>query len=106
MSPLVLGILCGLVFGLLAAASMMRMDFPDRRAALLGAFINRSAIGFGIGAAVGSPQLVTLNLSPWAVGMAFGFILSASDAVITKAYVPILTLGTIGGGVIGWIVGR
>jgi hypothetical protein len=38
--------------------------------------------------------------------MAFGFVLSAADAIITKAYVPILTVGTIGGGVIGWIISR
>jgi hypothetical protein len=37
MSRLSLGIIAGLVFGGLAAASMVRMSFPDKRAALLGA---------------------------------------------------------------------
>jgi hypothetical protein len=106
MSPLTLGIICGVVFGLLAAASMMPTTQPDKRSALLGAFFNRCAIGFAIGAAWGSPQLIALQLPGWSVGMAFGFVLSAADAIITKAYVPILTVGTIGGGVIGWIISR
>jgi hypothetical protein len=106
MSPLSLGIICGIVFGLLAAASMMSMTLPDKRAAQLGAFFNRSAIGFAIGAAWGSPQLMALHLPGWSVGMAFGFVLSAADAIITKAYVPILVIGTVGGGIIGWIIAR
>jgi hypothetical protein len=105
-SPLVLGIICGIVFGLLAAASMLPMEFPDKRSALLGAFLNRAGIGFAIGAATGSPQLSALHLPGWSVGLAFGFVLSSADAVITKAYVPILTIGTVGGGVIGWLIGR
>jgi hypothetical protein len=32
--------------------------------------------------------------------------LTAADAVITKAYPPILGLGAVGGAVIGWLVGR
>jgi hypothetical protein len=35
-----------------------------------------------------------------------GLLLSAADAVITKAYVPILALGAIGGAAIGWLVER
>jgi hypothetical protein len=33
-------------------------------------------------------------------------LLSLPDAIITKTYAPILTLGAIGGALIGWIVGR
>jgi hypothetical protein len=33
-----------------------------------------------------------------------GILLSLADAVITKAYAPILILGAIGGTVIGWLV--
>jgi hypothetical protein len=33
-------------------------------------------------------------------------VLRAADAVITRAYAPILVIGTVGGGAIGWIIGR
>ena len=46
MSRLVLANLYGLVFGALIVLSMLPMSFPGKRAALLGAFFNRFAIGF------------------------------------------------------------
>ena len=85
---------------------MIPLHFPDRRAAYIGAFLNRTAIGIAIGAAVGSPQVNALHLPSWAVGLGLGLILSAADAAITKAYAPILAIGAVGGAVIGWIVGR
>ncbi len=106
MSRLWLGVLAGVVYGTLSAASMLPLQFPDKRAALLGAFLNRLAIGVVIGAAVGSPQLEALRLPPWALGLAAGLLLSVADAVITKSYAPILVLGAVGGTVIGWLVGR
>lgn len=106
MSRLTLGLIAGLVYGAVSAASMLPLEFPDKRAALLGAFLNRLAIGVAIGAAVGSPQVEALRLPPWAVGLALGVLVSAADAVITKAYAPILLLGAVGGVVIGWLVGR
>jgi len=106
MSPLTLGVVCGIVFGALSAAAMLPLSFPDKRAALLGAFLNRLTIGLVIGAAWGSPQVAALHLPAWAFGAAFGLALSAADAVITKAYAPIIAIGTIGGAAIGWIVGR
>lgn len=99
MSRLMLGIVCGLVYGALSAASMLPLSFPDKRAALLGAFINRFSIGFVIGA-------VTLPWPGWASGLAIGLLLSLADAIITKAYAPILLLGAVGGTLIGWIVQR
>src|SRR3712207_2916612 len=106
MSRLALGLLAGLLYGALSAASMIPLEFPDKRAALLGAFLNRLAIGVMIGAAIGAPQLDALRLPPWAIGLATGLLLSAADAVITKAYAPILVMGALGGAVIGWLVGR
>jgi len=99
MSRSLLGIICGLVYGALSAASMLPLTFPDKRAALLGAFLNRFAIGFVIGAA-------RLPLPGWLSGLVFGLLLSLPDAIITKAYAPILILGAVGGLVIGLIVGR
>ena len=106
MSRLSLGLLAGLVYGALSAASMLPLDFPDKRAALLGAFLNRLAIGVVIGAVIGAPQVDALRLPPWTIGLAVGVLLSAADAVITKAYAPILLLGAAGGAVIGWVSGR
>jgi hypothetical protein len=94
-----LGAVCGLVYGALSAASMLPLDFPDKRAALAGAFLNRFAIGFVIGAA-------RLPLPGWAAGLVFGLLLSLPDAIITKAYAPILVLGAAGGAVIGFVVGK
>ena len=106
MSRLSLGLLAGVIYGGLSAASMLPLQFPDKRAALVGAFLNRLAIGIVIGAVVGAPQVDALRLPPWAIGLALGLLLSAADAVITKAYAPILILGALGGAVIGWLVGR
>ena len=99
MSRLFLGTLCGLIYGALSAASMLPLTFNDKTAALTGAFLNRFAIGFVIGAA-------RLPVPGWANGLIFGVLLSLPDAIITKAYAPILILGAIGGLVIGIIVGK
>jgi hypothetical protein len=97
MSPLSVGILGGLVFGIVAVLSMLPLDFPDKRAALIAAFLNRLAIGVAIGAAqVGWPG--------WAVGLMFGLLLSVPDAIITKAWVPIIGTGVAGGVLIGLAV--
>jgi hypothetical protein len=99
MSRILLGTICGLVYGALSAASMIPLSFPDKRAALIGAFLNRFAIGFVIGAA-------RLSLPGWASGLVFGILLSVPDAIITKAYAPILIFGAVGGLIIGFIVGK
>ena len=99
MSRLMLGTICGLVYGAFSAASMLPLSFTDKRAALLGAFINRFSIGFVIGA-------ISLPWPGWLSGLAIGLLLSLADAIITKAYVPIIVLGAIGGTVIGWLVQR
>src|SRR5688500_14845341 len=99
MSRILLGTSCGLAYGASSAASMIPISFPDKRAALSGAFVNRFAIGFVTGAA-------RLPLPGWASGLVFGILLSLPDAIITKAYAPILILGAVGGLIIGFIVGK
>jgi len=84
MPRLALGLLAGVLYGVLSAASMLPLQFPDKRAALLGAFLNRLAIGVVVGAVVGAPQVDALRLPPWVIGLAAGVLLSAADAVITK----------------------
>src|SRR4029453_14331076 len=93
MSRVVLGALCGLAFGAIDVGIMLPMTFPDKRAAITAAFIARFGIGFVIGA-------VRLPWPGWAVGLTFGLLLSIPDAIITKAYGPIIGMGAVGGTII------
>ena len=97
MSKPLLGLLCGLLFGAISVATMIPLSFDDKRAAMLGAFINRFAIGVVIGVAA-------LPVPGWLTGLLFGLLLSLPDAIITKAYAPIIGLGAIGGLIIGFVV--
>lgn len=99
MSRIILGTICGLVFGAIDIAIMLSMSFPDKRAAITAAFIARFGIGFAIGAA-------RLPWPGWAVGLVFGLLLSIPDGIITKSYAPIIGMGAVGGTIIGVIVGR
>ena len=99
MSRLMLGVVCGLAFGAIDIAIMLPMSFPDKRAAITAAFIARFGIGFAIGAA-------RLPWPGWLVGLVFGLLLSIPDAIITKAYAPIIGMGAIGGTIIGFLVSK
>ena len=46
MNRLTFGGIAGVAFGALSVALMVPLSFPDKRAALIGAFVNRFAIGF------------------------------------------------------------
>src|SRR6266480_4332621 len=98
MSNLMSGVISGIIFGAVSVAMMLPMSFPDKRTALLAAFINRFAIGLVIGC-------VTLpGWSGWSVGLLFGLLLSLPAALITKAYAPILIIGAVGGVIIGGVI--
>jgi hypothetical protein len=97
MTHLTYGLLAGVIFGALAIAPMFKMAFPDKRAAISAAFVERFAIGLVI-------ALVDLPWPRWALGLAFGLLLSAPSALITKARVPILVVGAIGGLAVGAIM--
>ena len=97
MSRLVLGVVCGLLFGAIDIAIMLPMTFPDKKAAITAAFIARFGIGFAIGAS-------RLPWPGWLVGLVFGLLLSIPDAIITKSYGPIIGMGAIGGTIIGFVV--
>ena len=99
MSRVLLGVVCGLVFGAVDVGIMLPMNFPDKTAAISAAFIARFGIGFVIGA-------VQLPWPGWAVGLCFGLLLSIPDAIITKAYAPIIGMGAVGGTIIGIIVAK
>jgi hypothetical protein len=99
MSKLILGLSCGVLFGLLSVGLMLPMKFTDKTSALLGAFINRFSIGFIIGA-------IVLPLPYWLIGLLIGLLLSVPDALITKAYTPIIGMGAAGGLLIGFVIGH
>ena len=97
MSRVAVGLIAGLIFGAVDVALMLPMSFPDKRTALVAAYLSR----FGIGLVI---PLVNLPTWPgWLVGVTFGVLLSLPDAVVTKAYAPILINGAIGGLIIGGI---
>jgi len=98
MSKILLGILCGIVFGIISVATMIPLQFEDKKAAMTGAFVNRFAVGFVIGA-------TDLPLPMWTSGLLFGLLLSLPDAIITKSWIPIMTLGAIGGVLCGLVIG-
>ena len=99
MSRVPLGIALGIVIGVVDVLLMLPLSFPDKRAALLGAFCARFALGF-------FAATVQLPWSPIATGILVGVLTSLPDAIITKAYAPIMITGVIFGAIAGWIVGR
>src|SRR5580765_6439142 len=90
-----LGILLGIAAGLLDILMMLPMQYPDKRSALLGALSSRFAIGFLV------PN-VTLPMNSIVVGGLIGLLISLPDAIITKAYAPILITGVIFGALAAW----
>ena len=99
MSRMSLGIVLGLSIGMVDVLLMLPLSFPDKRAALLGAFCARFALGF-------FAATVRLPWSPVVTGILVGVLTSLPDAIITKAYVPIMATGVVFGAVAGWMVGR
>jgi len=91
------GLAAGLIFGVLSVAIMLPLQFPDKKAALWGAFTNR----FGIGLPIPLVQVALPAMSGWLVGVLTGLLLSLPSAIVTKAYGPILGIGVLGGVVIG-----
>jgi len=94
-----MGIVLGLVIGTVDVLLMLPLQFPDKRAALLGAFTSRFALGF-------FAATVRLPMPPILAGVLVGVLTSLPDALITKAYAPILITGVVFGAIAGWIVGR
>src|SRR2546422_10475759 len=75
MNRVILGILCGIVFGLLDAAMVVFGKHPDKSLAmLLQAFFSRFGIGF-------LAANVSLRLHPAISGALVGLLISLPDAV-------------------------
>jgi hypothetical protein len=99
MSPITFGLLAGLLFGAIDVALMIPMTFPDKKTAMLAAFASRFAIGFLI-------AVTRMGIPGWARGALVGLLISVPDAIVTKAYGPILATGVIGGAIIGALSDR
>jgi hypothetical protein len=99
MSRIPLGIGLGVAFGVIDVLLMLPLSFPDKRAALLGAFCSRFALGF-------FAAVIQLPVAPVLAGIIVGVLTSLPDAIITKAYAPIMVTGVLFGAVAGWVVGR
>ena len=99
MDKVFLGALLGLVFGIIDIIPMSQMQgFENKRTAMTAAFIERFSIGLMIGAA-------ELGLPMWLQGLFISILISVPSALITKAYIPILSTAVIGGLVIGVAIG-
>lgn len=99
MKRVTFGIVAGLAFGFIDVLLMIPLDMADKQTAMLAAFLNRCAIGFLI-------PVIDGELPGAARGMLVGLLISLPDAVITGAYAPIIVIGLVGGGIIGWAAGR
>ncbi len=99
MPRVTLGVILGLSIGIVDVLLMLPLSFPDKRTALLAAFSSRFSLGF-------FAATINLRMSPIAAGVLVGMLTSIPDAIVTKAYAPILITGVIFGAAAGWIVGR
>src|SRR5512132_3974607 len=94
MNNIAFGIIAGLVFGAIDVALMIPMSFTDKKTAMAAAFASRFAIGFLI-------AVTRMPIPGWVQGAMVGLLISIPDAIVTKAYAPILATGIIGGAIIG-----
>ncbi len=99
MNRVSLGVMLGLGIGIADVLLMLPLSFPDKRAALLGAFFARFALGF-------FAATIRLPMTPIVSGVLVAVLTSLPDAIITKAYVPIMITGVVFGVIAGWVVGR
>lgn len=97
MSRVALGILLGIVIGLISIGIMLPMHMPNRRTAMTAAFLNRFALGF-------LAANIILPMDPVFSGVIVGVLVSVPDAIVTKAYVPIIVGGIVFGLIAGWAV--
>ncbi len=95
MNRVLLGVLLGIAVGIADILMMLPMKYPDKTQALLGAFFSRFAIGF-LATNVSLPFHFAVS------GAIVGLLVSIPDAIITKAYAPILVTGVIFGALVGW----
>ncbi|MCP4420125.1 MAG: hypothetical protein GY805_26270 [Chloroflexi bacterium] len=100
MNRILPGVLLGILFGILDVLIMIPISFPneaDKRLAMTGAFFDRFAIGVLIGA-------TTFPVAPWLQGVIVSLLVSLPSAIITRTYLPILSISVIGGAAVGFLI--
>ena len=78
---------------------MIKLDAPsprEKREAMAAAFLERFFTGFVIG-----PAAKGLGASGLLIGALLGIGFSVPTALITRAYLPIVAMGTVGGLAVG-----
>ncbi len=101
MNKIILGTICGLIFGIIDVLVMIPLKYENNRKrseAMSAAFVERFMIGFLI------PN-VDLGIHPALIGLLLGVGLSLPSAIITRGYVPIIGIGIVGSVIIGLIIG-
>ncbi len=99
MNKLLSGTIAGIIFGIVDVLLMVPLPIENKLIAMIGSFINRFAIGFFI-------ANTNIPVPFWMKGILVGLLLSLPDAIITKTYAPILSIGIIGGLIIGFVLNR
>ncbi len=98
MNRVLLGILCGIGFGVIDALMVVFGKSPDKSTGiLLQAFFSRFALGF-------LAANVSLRLHPALSGALVGLLISVPDAIAMKSYAGILGTGLVFGALTGWFV--
>jgi hypothetical protein len=96
MNRIVLGILCGIAFGVIDVLMIVFGNHPDRTTGmLLQAFSSRFAIGL-------LAANVSLRVHPALAGAIVGLLISLPDAFALKSYAGILGTGLSFGAIAGW----
>jgi hypothetical protein len=86
-------VFAGLVTGTFAVLAMLPIPFAtaeERRVALVGAFVDRTVLGFIVG-----PVARGLGLNGVLTGLMLGVGFSVGTALITRAYLPVIGLGVL-----------
>jgi len=97
MNRVVMGLACGVVFGITDVLLTVVGNHPDvSRSMLLQAFFSRLAIGV-LGANV------TLGMDRICAGALAGLLISLPDAFALHSYVGVLGTGMIFGAAAGWV---
>ena len=96
MNPLLVGVLCGVVFGIADVLMTVLGAHPDvSRSMLLQAFTSRFAIGIlGVNVSLGIDHVLA--------GALAGLLISLPDAFSLHSYVGVLGTGIVFGAIAGW----
>lgn len=96
MNTVLLGVLCGIAFGVADVLMTVFGNHPDvSRSMLLQAFFSRLAIGvLGANVSLGMNQIMA--------GALAGMLISLPDAFALHSYIGVLGTGLVFGAVAGW----